>query len=187
MGGQVVPDYDFWRTPLGEVRVDRALVSDLESHVPLRWVRRDSEHSLEVQLPFLQTVLGEFSLVPIIMGDASLNACRSLGSAIADVVQDRQVLLVASTDLSHFHPDATARTLDQKTLQYILDYDPQGLVRALGTGEAHACGGGPVATVMFAAQQLGAGRAQLVKYANSSDVWDDRSRVVGYAAVALMR
>jgi len=184
-GSLAYADFDTWRTPLGDVPVDRDLIAVLDQRLRLRRVRHDSEHSLEVQLPFLQTALTGFKLVPIMMGDQSSATCRELGAAIADGVRDRQTLLVASTDLSHYQPEAAARRLDQHTLQYVLDFDPEGLVEALARGEASACGGGPVAAVMFAARQLGATQAHLVKYATSGDVWEDRSRVVGYAAVVL--
>jgi hypothetical protein len=187
LGGLAFADFDAWRTPLGDVPVDRELIAALEKRLRLRHIGRDSEHSLEVQLPFLQTALSDFKLVPIMMGDQLSATCREVGLAIADGVRGRQALLVASTDLSHYQPDAVARKLDQRTLQYVLDFDPDGLAEALARGEASACGGGPVAAVMFAARELGATQAHLVKYATSGDVWEDRSRVVGYAAVALTK
>ncbi len=176
-------DFDAWHTPLGDVSIDQKLVKALDEQLSLRHIGRDSEHSLEVQLPFLQTALADFKLVPIIMGDPSPAACRELGLALAGVARDRRALFVASTDLSHYYPYDAARQLDERTLKYMLDFDPEGLCEALAQGEAQACGGGPVAAVMFATRELGATQACLAKYANSGDVWEDRSRVVGYAAV----
>jgi AmmeMemoRadiSam system protein B len=176
-------DFDVWHTPLGDVPVDRELVTVLDKRVPLRRIGRDSEHSLEVQLPFLQTAVADFKLLPIMMGDPSPAACRELGLAVADAIRDREALLVASTDLSHYYDYDHAKRLDEGTLRYILDFDPEGLADALTRHRAHACGGGPVATVMITARELGATQAHLVKYANSGDVWDDKSQVVGYAAV----
>ena len=176
-------DFDTWGTPLGDVPVERDMITALDQRLHLRHIARDSEHSLEVQLPFLQVALKDLKLVPVIMGDQSAITCRQLGAAIADIAQNRRVLLVASTDLSHYHSYQEAAQLDQTTLGYVLNFDCEGLGRALAQGEAHACGGGPVAAVMFAASDLGATQAHLVKYANSGDVWDDKSRVVGYAAV----
>jgi AmmeMemoRadiSam system protein B len=186
-GALAFADFDAWHTPLGDVPVDRELVSNLESRVSVRHIGRDSEHSLEVQLPFLQTALGEFKLVPIMMGDPSPAASSELGSAVADVVRDRQALLVASTDLSHYYQYDQAKRLDEHTLKYIVDFDPEGLGQAQARDEVHACGGGPVAAVMIASRELGADQAHLVKYANSGDVWEDKSQVVGYAAVVLTR
>ena len=186
-GGLAFADFDAWHTPLGDVPVDRELVSALDERLPLRHIRQDGEHSLEVQLPFLQTALTDFKLVPIIMGDPSPATCRALGLAVADVVRGRRALLVASTDLSHYYRYDHAKHLDEHTLQYILDFNPEGLAEALARSEAHACGGAPVAAVMVAARELGATQAHLVKYANSGDVWEDKSQVVGYAAVVLVR
>jgi hypothetical protein len=186
-GGLAFADYDAWHTPLGDVPVDGELVAALDERLSLNHIKRDSEHSLEVQLPFLQTALTEFKLAPIMMGDPSPAACRELGLAVADVVRDREALLVASTDLSHYYDYDRAKRLDEHTLKPILDFDPEGLAQELGRSQAHACGGGPVAAVMIAARELGASRAHLVKYANSGDVWEDKSQVVGYAAVALTR
>lgn len=186
-GSLAFADFAAWHTPLGDVPIDGELVAVLDERLGLRHIERDSEHSLEVQLPFLQTALAKFELIPIMMGDPSPPGCRELGLAIADAVRDRRALLVASTDLSHYHPYEAAKQLDERTLKYVLDFDPEGLAEALAHGEAHACGGGPVAAVMFAARKLGATQTRLVKYANSGDVWEDKSRVVGYAAVVLVR
>jgi AmmeMemoRadiSam system protein B len=185
MGTLAFPDFDAWSTPLGEVPVDRDLAAALEPRISLRRFSSDHEHSLEVQLPFLQVALGDFRLLPLMMGTQSPQACRELGLAVAAVVRERRALLVASTDLSHYQPDAVARDLDQHTLQYVLDFDPERLTDALEHSQAHACGGGPVAAVMFAGRELGATRAVLAKYATSGDVWSDRGRVVGYASVLL--
>jgi AmmeMemoRadiSam system protein B len=187
MGETALPDFDVWRTPLGDVRVDRGLAAALEQHCALRSIRRDQEHSLEVQLPFLQVALQDFTLLPLMMGSQSAHACCELGLALAGIVRDRRALFVASTDLSHYQPDAVARELDQHTLQYVLDFDPDGLVQALEHSAAHACGGGPVAVVMYAARELGATDARLMKYATSGDVWADRAQVVGYASVVLTK
>jgi AmmeMemoRadiSam system protein B len=182
-GGLAFADYDAWRTPLGDVPVDAELMAALDERLPLKHVGRDSEHSLEVQLPFLQTALTEFKLAPILMGDPSPAACRELGLAVADAARGREALLVASTDLSHFYDYEHAKRLDEHTLKPILDFDPERLAEELDRSQAHACGGGPVAAVMIAARELGASQAHLVKYANSGDVWEDKSQVVGYAAV----
>lgn len=176
-------DFEAWHTPLGDVPIDRELITALDERLALRRIGRDSEHSLEVQLPFLQVALTDFKLAPILMGDQSPANCHKLGMAIADEVGERRVLLVASTDLSHYHSYQSAKQLDENTLKYVLDFDPEGLAKALVRGEAHACGGGPVAAIMFAAGELGASGAHLIQYANSGDVWEDKSRVVGYAAV----
>jgi AmmeMemoRadiSam system protein B len=174
-----------YATPLGEIPLDQDTLELLDDLLDFAHLARDNEHSLEVQLPFLQRALGDFTLVPIMMGDQSPHSCRTLGDAIAQAVEGKKALLVASTDLSHFHDYDTAKQLDGKVLKFIEAYDEEGLAQAINAGKLEACGGGPVVAVMRAARLLGADRAAVVKYANSGDVWPDRRSVVGYAAVAL--
>ena len=187
VGRYAVTAKRYYETPLGLVEVDGELVDALDEAVGLNRVERDDEHSLEIQLPFLQRVLGRFKLLPVMMGDQSLPACRALGEALAGVLQGRRALLVASTDLSHFHPYDTAVRLDRVVLDHIEKFDPEGLALDLERGRCEACGGGPVIAVMLAAKALGANRARVLKYANSGDVTGDRWQVVGYMAGAIYK
>lgn len=187
VGRYAVTAKRYYETPLGLVEVDGELVDALDEAVGLNRVERDDEHSLEIQLPFLQRVLGRFKLLPVMMGDQSLPACRALGEALAGVLRGKRALLVASTDLSHFHPYDTAVRLDRVVLDHIEKFDPEGLALDLERGRCEACGGGPVIAVMLAAKALGANRARVLKYANSGDVTGDRWQVVGYAAGAIYR
>ena len=187
VGRYAVTAKRYYETPLGLVEVDGELVDALDEAVGLNRVERDDEHSLEIQLPFLQRVLGRFKLLPVMMGDQSLPACRALGEALAGVLRGRRALLVASTDLSHFHPYDTAVRLDRVVLDHIEKFDPEGLALDLERGRCEACGGGPVIAVMLAAKALGANRARVLKYANSGDVTGDRWQVVGYVAGAIYR
>ncbi|MGC8787117.1 MAG: AmmeMemoRadiSam system protein B [Anaerolineae bacterium] len=186
-GRFAVTDKAFYETPLGLVPVDTELLQTIEQHITLNRVSQDMEHSLEIQLPFLQHVLGNFALTPIMMGEQDWESAMELGQALAKAIGKEPVLLVASTDLSHFHRYEIAVRLDQLVLDHITAYDLEGLARTLAMQKAEACGGGPVMAVMVAAQELGANRAVLLKYMNSGDVIGDRSSVVGYAAVALLR
>jgi AmmeMemoRadiSam system protein B len=189
-GRCAVTDKAYYETPFGLVAVDEDMVGRVERHVSLSRVSSDMEHSLEIQLPFLQHALGEFLLTPLMMGDQDWSSITELGQAMSEVIGgygSDEVLLVASTDLSHFHHYDTAVQLDQRVLDRITAYDPEGLATALATRKCEACGGGPVAAVMVAAQHLGASRAVLLKYLNSGDVTGDRSSVVGYASAALLR
>jgi len=145
------------------------------------------EHSLEIQLPFLQVVLGDFELVPLVMGEHDFYTCEELAKAIVEVVKGERALLVASTDLSHFHPYPQAVALDKVVLEHVEAFDPEGLSRDLRSGRCEACGGGPMVAVMLAAKALGASGAKVLKYANSGDVTGDRSSVVGYMAAAIYR
>ena len=187
VGRYAVTAKRYYETPLGLVEVDGELVDALDEAVGLNRVERDDEHSLEIQLPFLQRVLGRFKLLPVMMGDQSLPACRALGEALAGVLRGKRALLVASTDLSHFHPYDTAVRLDRVVLDHIERFDPEGLALDLERGRCEACGGGPVIAVMLAAKALGANRARVLKYANSGDVTGDRWQVVGYVAGAIYK
>ncbi|MCX5907769.1 MAG: AmmeMemoRadiSam system protein B [Deltaproteobacteria bacterium] len=188
--GASVYDRGGYQTPLGVLPVEKDLCQKLmqESNV-IRFLPQahGAEHSLEVQLPFLQEVLGEFPLVPVVIGDQSFPTCEKVGQAIARTVQGKKVLLVASTDLSHFHSYDEAVKLDQGVMKGIERFDPQRLSADLEAGKGEACGGGAVVAVMVAAKELGANRAQVLKYMNSGDVTGDRSGVVGYAAAVFYR
>jgi len=150
-------------------------------------VQRDGEHSLEIQLPFLQYLLGEFRLVPVMLGDQEWDCCQRLASELVSVLTGQKALLVASTDLSHFHPHDRAVQLDSRVVEHIENFDPRRLSEDLATRRCEACGGGPVIAAMLAARQMGADRAHVLRYANSGDVTGDRSQVVGYMAAALCR
>jgi len=176
-----------YETPLGLVEVDGELVEAMDREIDLARVSQDNEHSLEIQLPFLQVALGKFKLLPIMMGDQELSSCQKLGTALAKVLKGKNVLLVASTDLSHFHSYGAAVRLDEIVLERVGAYDPEGLANDLRRGKCEACGGGPVIAVMLAAQELGANRAKVLKYMNSGDVTGDHSQVVGYMSAALYR
>ena len=188
--GASLYDRGGFETPLGILPIHRDLCQRLKSESGLfQFIPRAhlQEHSLEVQLPFLQQTLGDFQLVPILIMDQKYRTCEEVGRSIARAVQGKKVLLVASTDLSHYHRYDEAVRMDQVILEDIRSFDPKRLSRDLDSGEGEACGGGPVMTVMIAARELGADRAQILKYLNSGDVTGDRSGVVGYAAAVFFR
>lgn len=196
-GAISTPRAAVWRTPLGDIPVNWDLLTRLQAHFPLTLLPHDNEHSLEIELPFLQSTLEKFSLVPLMMGDQSLETSRRLGEALIKILSPLsqgeragvKALLVASSDLSHYFDDETARQLDQTTLQFILNFDAAGLVKHVEAGrrrgQPYACGAGPIAVVIQAAQGLGATRATLRKYATSGDISPHKERVVGYAAVVI--
>ena len=174
-----------YRTPLGTVAIDTDVVEKIINTCSLASFHEQAhaqEHSLEVQLPFLQKVLGDFSLIPIIMGDQDIQTCEALVRCLAEVFEGRNVLTVASSDLSHYHPYEQAKALDHKVLNYINAFDPHGLASALVKHRIEACGGGPIITALLLGKQQGATKAEVVTYANSGDVSGDYSGVVGYAA-----
>jgi AmmeMemoRadiSam system protein B/AmmeMemoRadiSam system protein A len=188
--GVSVYDRGGYRTPLGVVPLDRELISALEERESrIRYVpeAHAQEHSLEIQLPFLQVLLPDFKLVPLIMGNQDFVTCQWLAEALGHCIEEknRSVLVVASSDLSHFHPYQQARKLDQVVLDRVGEFDPRGLSDSLAEGKCEACGGGPMVTAMLIARRLGANNSQVLHYANSGDVTGDRSSVVGYMAAAL--
>ena len=184
--GASVYDRGGYRTPLGVVPVDVDLSKKMmEKRKEIQFIPEAHlrEHSLELQIPFLQTVLKTFKLVPIVMEpDWSWETCQYLSTAIAEAAKGKKVLLVASSDLSHFHSYDEAVKLDKIVLNHIDRFDPEGLNRDLRNGRCEACGGGPILSIMLAAKALGANKGKVLKYLNSGDVTGDRSRVVGYAA-----
>ncbi|MFH1863206.1 MAG: AmmeMemoRadiSam system protein B [bacterium] len=146
------------------------------------------EHSLEIQLPFLQVALGDFKLVPIVMGDQNDEIVHALAAALANALKGKKALLVASSDLSHFHNYDQANRTDSGFVKLVGDYNAVGLLRALDSHQVEACGGGPVCAVMEACKMLGAESVRVLKYANSGDVpRGDKSRVVGYLAAAFFK
>ena len=181
-----------YETPLGRVPVDQAFAKKLAGASPLIKLSGSGhtpdatkrEHSVEVQLPFLQRVLGDFQLVPIVMGDQDYATCRALGLALAKLAGP-ETLIVASSDLSHYPTYDQAVTIDHKTLTAIEEWDYLSMSRNFQQRVWEACGGGPIIAAMIATERLGANQAIVLKYANTGDVTGDRSRVVGYGAVVL--
>ncbi len=178
----VATAHDAYETPLGLVPVDRAALTTLQRTLPLHMVRTDPEHSLEIELPFLQRVLGEFRLIPLALVDQSYAFAQQVGHALAELLAGQKALLVASSDLSHFYPQNIARRLDQTVLDAVARFDPAEVIAVEEKGIGFACGRGAIAAVMIAARQLGADTAQVVGYATSGDVTGDTSQVVGYGA-----
>ncbi len=189
-----------YETPLGLVKIDIEALQELDASleellgVRLRRVRNDMEHSLEIELPFLQRALpGPFSLVPIMVRDQSLRTARSLGEAFRRLVAEshslsgKRVLLVASTDLSHFYPQRAAVALDSEVLRVVETLDPEGVIRVEEEAKGFACGRGALAAVLFAAKALGANHSEVLKYATSGEARGDYDRVVGYGAAVMTR
>ncbi|GAB4253727.1 MAG: AmmeMemoRadiSam system protein B [Acidobacteriota bacterium] len=181
-------------TPLGEIPVDGEFARRLVEAGGAEFSHRGhalgrggrGEHALEVQLPFLQVVLGEFSLVPIVLGEQSMDTCRRLGLALGRL-RDPETLIVASSDLSHYHSDTEARRLDRKVADAVAGWDYFSLHQLVELGETEACGSGPIVATMIAAQRWGGDRAEILRYATSGDVpMGRRDAVVGYLAAALL-
>ena len=143
------------------------------------------EHSLEMQLPFVMRLAPQARIVALVMGWQTPATARELGDALASVLAGRNALLVASTDLSHYHDAKTAEQLDAVVVDHVARFDPDGLQRALDVRPEHACGGGPTVAVLRGAKRLGANTSVVLKYADSGDVSGDKTAVVGYLASAI--
>ncbi len=178
---------DAYRTPLGEVPVNCEIRSELINSNKSIFSADEGhrmEHSVEVQLPFLQFLFKDLSFVPVIMGDQRRELCYELSDALAKVLEHRNVLMVASSDLSHYHPAGEAEMMDKKVIRAIEKFDPDAFISSLEEESFEACGGGPVAVVMKTALKMGAKRAEVLNYSNSGDITGDRRSVVGYLAAA---
>jgi MEMO1 family protein len=179
---------DSWRTPLGDARIDARLAAELKKVCSL--LREDAiahelEHSLEVQLPFLQRLVGDFTFVPIVLGTDRFDAFEALGHAVAQVVREETepVLIVASSDMNHRESDSITRVKDRKAIDAILRLDPRGLYDTVRREGITMCGYGPAVAMLVAARDLGATAAELVRYATSGDINNDLDDVVGYAGI----
>ncbi|MFH1685972.1 MAG: AmmeMemoRadiSam system protein B [bacterium] len=193
-GASIYPG-DAYVTPLGRIEVDRQLVREMVGINPAVHVSDKGhatgatrgEHALEVQLPFLQIVLGQFKLIPIVMGDQEEDTIAGLAGVLSTTLAGRRALMVASTDLSHFHSEKSARQLDASVQRAIERFDPDLLMETLEAGSGEACGGGPVAAVMTAARRLGANSVQFVDYTTSAQTTEDLDSVVGYLSAVVLR
>jgi AmmeMemoRadiSam system protein B/AmmeMemoRadiSam system protein A len=192
-------DGDAYATPLGNVPVDKAFARELqkmsatmklssEGHAP---TAAGGEHAIEVQLPWLQKVLGSFEVVPIVMGDQSYESSRALGVALAKLIKvsgkPEETLVLASSDLSHYHTYDDAVKIDHKTLSALESWDYFSMSRNFQSRVWEACGGAPIVAAMIYAERMGANQARVLRYANSGDVTGDRSRVVGYSAEVFVK
>jgi AmmeMemoRadiSam system protein B len=177
-----------FETPFGVAPIDvdcaRAIAaaSPIVQEHPASHAR---EHSLEMQLPFIERLAPSLPIVPLLMGYQTRETATALGAALAKALVGRRALLVASTDLSHYHDAAAASALDRVVIDCVARFDAEGLQSALEARPEHACGGGPMVAVMRAAQAVGARDAIVLNYADSGDVSGDKSAVVGYLAAAL--
>src|SRR2546426_10686992 len=178
-----------WQTPLGDMQIDEELCEALMNADP--YLQDDIsahrfEHALEVQLPFMQYLGGSsIRFVPITIGTGTLERLEELGRAMAEVVHEMKTaaLIIASSDMNHYESDAITRVKDRKAIDQVLAMDPEGLYQVVHREKISMCGYGPAVAMLTAAKQLGATKAELVKYATSGDVSLDFDHVVGYAGM----
>ena len=179
-----------WHTPFGAVAVDEDVAAAIAEMAPAEIVERADaharEHSLELQLPFVARLWPAARIVPLVMGHQTRATAFALGDALARVLGDHpDVLLVASSDLSHYQNAQRATAMDEVVMRHVAALDADGLMRALEDEPRHACGGGPIVSILAAASRLGATHARVLRYADSGDVSGDKSSVVGYLAAAI--
>jgi len=179
-----------WETPLGHVPLDTALAkeilerSEVIDYDHTAFLR---EHSVEVQVPFLQYIYGEFKLVPICMGYQDLETSRDVGRAIHGATEDKNALVIASTDLTHQERRESANRKDKMVIDAILEMNEEKLQRVVREHRITTCGYGPVSAALVASKLAGAGEAELLSYYTSGDIIGDHSAVVGYAALKITR
>jgi AmmeMemoRadiSam system protein B len=181
-----------FETPLGRVAVDDELATAFEardSHIRFIREAHDREHCLEMQLPFLQVLMPGMSIVPIVIGDQRKNIVERVAQAISDGLKGtaKRVLLVASSDLSHYKSAQSAASMDGRIRHFVEEFDAPGLMDLIEENHEHACGGGAIVAVMMAAKALGATAARVMRYGDSGDVTGDKSQVVGYLSAAILR
>lgn len=179
-----------WRTPLGEARIDSALADSLKTSFPLLAEDEDAhrgEHAVEVQIPFLQSLVRDLSFVPITVGVSQYEVLAALGVTLAKVTAEcaEPVLVVASSDMNHYESDEATRIKDSLAIERMLALDAKGLWETVQREHISMCGYGPAVAMLTAAVRRGASKAELVKYGTSGDVSHDSAWVVGYAAIAV--
>jgi len=178
-----------FQTPLGIVEVDQEFTKQLINAHEKFTFRADAfakEHALEVELPFLQKTFADFKIVPVVMGQPDLPTLQEFAKKLKATIGDRKdVLIVVSTDLSHYHTDTIAREMDERTIKAIKSLDLPGLIKGQQEGNMEMCGFIPVLTALFYAKEKNLSKVEVLKYANSGDVSLDKDRVVGYVSMVI--
>ena len=186
--------HNAYQTPLGVLPINKGAVATVDAAFQARTglkltpIANDREHSLEIELPFLQrTLSGDYDLIPIMVRDQTRRVAHELGLALAEALDEDSTLLIASSDLSHFYPESQANQLDGLVLKTLAKFSPDALFDLQEQGLGQACGLSPIATVLWTAQQWGADQVTLLDYNTSAAITGDRSSVVGYGAAAITR
>ncbi len=191
--GIITSGHSFYETPLGRVAVDVEHLTELDEALAERGIRLarvtdDGEHSLEIELPFLQRALqGQFKLLPLMVRSHNLETLKQLADILTMILSQTNYLLVASTDLSHFYSQEVAGRLDKEMLHQMAKFSPEGVIEAENTGTGFACGAGAVAAMLYTARNLGANAVEVLHHSDSGNETGDYRRVVGYGAAAVYR
>ena len=190
IGARVAICNDNWETPLGVVRYDAELGSAIveeNEHASNDCVAHSSEHSIEVQLPFLQFMFDQdFSFVPICLREPTYELCESVGKTIAALAEEMDILVIASSDFTHFETAESAKKKDNQAMEYLEFLDPQGFIDFVRSHRISICGAGPIATAMVYAKERGATRFEVLKYTNSGDMTGNYNDVVAYVSAEIV-
>lgn len=176
-----------WRTPLGDCEIDAELAKSILENS--KYLQEDEvahryEHSVEVQIPFLQVLKGEFKIVPMVLSHAKVEIYKAIGKDIAKSLKEKRIAtIIASSDMTHYEPQDIAKEKDKKAIDAILNLDEDGLMTAIESYDISMCGYAPVCVMLAASKELGAKKAKLVKYQTSGDITGDYDGVVGYAGI----
>jgi len=187
LGSEVaLMDKGSWETPLGKVEIDSEVAQNIHRNCDMISIDESAhsrDHCIEVQLPFLQYIKGEFKIVPIILINQGKNTCKKLGSDIYESIKDRNLIPIASSDLTHYEANNLAYEKDKLLISAILSLDIEKFYSVLISFNVTACGYGAIATVMEISKRMGATKGKLLKYATSGDIAGDNKSVVGYSSI----
>lgn len=188
----ILSGHTAYRTPLGEIEIETELVDKIasilhsEHGITSIKVSRDPEHSIEVELPFLQHIYDEFKLIPIMIRHQNRKVSKALGYVVSEVLKGRNSILVASSDLSHYYNLIVANRLDRELINRISGFDPDMVLQAEIDGVGQACGIGAIAAVLWASRNNGASKVEILKYGTSGDITGDYDEVVGYVSAIIV-
>ncbi len=190
IGARVAVCNDDWQTPLGIVQYDSVLgtaIVEENEYASFDCVAHSSEHSLEVQVPFLQYTLGPgVTFVPICLTDQSYAVCESIGKTLANLANEMDILVLASSDFTHFESAESARKKDNQAMEFLEFLDPEGFLSFVHGHRVSICGAGPIAAAMIFAKERGATQFNVLKYTTSGDITKDNSNVVAYVSAAIV-
>lgn len=186
IGSTIALSRETWSTPLGNVEVDKEIVDGLSESMDVDEVAHQDEHSIEVQLPFLQYRFKDFKIVPICMGLQDEETAKEVSINLENALRGKDVIVLASSDFTHYESDKVAREKDNSVIEAILGLDTSKFYSRIYERRISVCGYGPIAVTMETTKALGAEKGKLIKYATSGDVSGDKSSVVGYAGIVIV-
>lgn len=187
----ILSSHSAYRTPLGDIEIDSVLLDRIvgllqdKYRISVSRIPRDPEHSIEVELPFLQHIYDNFKIIPIMIRTQDIEVSRALGHVLCEVLKEEDSVLIASSDLSHYHNQIVANKLDREIIRRIGLFDPQAVMDAEDEGAGQACGIGAVCSVLWACKEQGGSRVSILKYSTSGDVTGDYDQVVGYVSAVI--